>query len=77
MPSDKEILDTVVGGITIRDMKAMGFLALIANKLDGAPAYKAATVELQSIIGGGYYGSMPELEKCRLVRKLFELDITL
>lgn len=74
--TDKEILDTVLGGVTVRDMTAITFLGWMANKLNGAPAYKAANQELIGLIGQPpMSASMPDMEKCRIIRRLMEMDI--
>lgn len=73
--SDKEILDTITGGIAVRDMSGITFLGWLANKINGVPAYTAATQELRMAVSGGYFGTMPEAEKVRLVRKLIDLNL--
>lgn len=75
--SDKEILDYKIDeNITIRDISAMTFLAWLAGKLNGVQAYSAAAQELRMAVSGSVYGTMPELEKVRLVRKLLTLDVS-
>lgn len=73
--SDKEILDTNIGGQIIRNMSAITFIGWLAGKLNGLPAYKAATVELTALVSSPPLGSMPEGEKIKVVRKLLELDV--
>lgn len=76
--TDKEILDSVVGGMAIRDMSAMTFYGWMSDKLNGVPAYKAATQELVSLVSAPPMSRLvPELEKVRIVRKLLELDVKL
>lgn len=75
--TDKEILDYVLPGsnITVRDFPSLSFMSFIANKLDGLPTYKAATQELLGLVRSAPLGRMPDDEKVRILRKLFELDI--
>ena len=75
--SDKEILDFVVAGMTIRELGAMTFMAWILNKVSGAPTYRAATQELIGLASNPPIGKIPDEEKVRIVRKLLSLDITL
>jgi hypothetical protein len=75
--TDKEILDTNIGGITIRDITGLSFYSWVANKLDGAPTYKAATQELLALVRSAPMGTVPEEEKLRVCRKLLEIGITL
>ena len=74
---DKEILDFEMCGTTIRLIGSMSFMAWVANKLNGVPAYKAATQELLGLVKNAPIGRMPEEEKIRIVRKLLELDLQL
>lgn len=71
--TDKEILDFPIAGTTIRDFGSMSFMAWIANKIDGAPTYKAATQELLGLVRSAPLGKIPDEEKVRIMRKLFEV----
>lgn len=74
--TDKEILDMTLGGITVRDMSAITFLGWLAGKLNGVPAYKAANQELVGLISQPPISRvMPEMEKCRIIRQLIELEV--
>lgn len=73
--SDKEILDFSLSGTTIRDIGTMSFMAWAANKIDGAPTYKAATQELLGLVRNAPIGRISEDQKVGMVRKLLELDI--
>lgn len=75
--TNKDILDHPLGGTIIRDLGSMSFMAWVANKIDGAPAYKAATQELLGLVKNAPMGRMPDEEKVRIVRKLLELGISL
>ncbi len=75
--TDKEILDFPLANSTIRGIGSITFLGFIANKLNGVQTYKAATQELIALVSSPPIGKLPEGEKVRIVRKLFELDITL
>jgi len=69
--TNKEILDSVVGGIKLRDMSAITFLHYIAGKLNGVKTYTAANQELVMLVANPPMGRiMPEEEMCRLFRKL-------
>ena len=75
---NKDILDTVAGGIPIRDMSAITFVNWVSSKIDGMPAYKAATTELAALVAQPPMSRiMPDEEKCRIVRRLLELGVTL
>lgn len=74
--SDKDILDTMLGGITVRDMTPMTFLGWMADKLNGVSAYKAANQELIGMVANPPISRlMPDAEKCRIIRRLMELDV--
>lgn len=73
--SDKEILDYDMGGVIIRDMTGITFAGIIANKINGLPAYKAATQELVALVSSPPLGKIPELEKVKAIRKLLELEV--
>lgn len=73
----KDILDLPLGGTTIREMGSMSFLAWVANRIDGAPTYKAATQELLGLIRNAPIGKMADEEKIRVVRKLIELEVNI
>lgn len=75
--NNKEILDYPIAGTTIRDFGSMSFMAWVANKIDGSPTYKAATQELLGLVRNAPLGKIPDDEKIRIVRKMFELDIQL
>lgn len=75
--SDKEILDFKIGENSVRDIRAIPFQAWLLNKLNGVPAYTGAAQELLMAVSTSSGGSMPELEKVRLFRKLLALDVTL
>ncbi len=69
--TDKEILDSTLGGIVVREMTSITFLHWIAAKLNGVKTYSAANQELVMMIASPPMGRMmPEEEKCRLFRKL-------
>lgn len=69
--TDKEILDSTIGGVVMRDMSAITFLHYIAGKLNGVKTYTAANQELVMLVANPPMGRiMPEEEKCRLFRKL-------
>ena len=69
--TDKEILDSVVGGMIMRDMTAITFLHWISAKLNGVKAYSAVNQELIQLIANPPLGRiMPEEEKCRIFRRL-------
>ncbi len=73
---DKDLLDLVLGGLTVRDMSAITFLGWLSNKLNGAPTYKADTQELLAAVRGVPMGrNMADQEKVRLLRKLEALNI--
>lgn len=73
--TDKDILDYPLGGTTIRDLGAISFMGWVADKLNGLPAYKAATVELTALVSSPPLGKMPEGEKVKVIRKLLELEV--
>lgn len=74
--TDKEILDHELPGAgTIRTITAITFTGWLAGKINGLPAYKAATVELTALVSSPPLGTMPELEKVKVVRKLLELGV--
>jgi len=75
--SVKEILDYPLGGTTIRDVGSMTFMAWIANKLNGAPTYKASTQELLAMVRNAPMGKMVDEEKVRIVKKLLDVIETL
>jgi len=76
--TDKEILDTTVGGMLISDMSAITFLNMVADKLNGVPAYKAANQELLGMISNPPMSRLiADPEKCLIIRKLLELDVKL
>lgn len=76
--TDKEILDLEVGGMKISDMTAITFLNMMSDKLNGVPAYKAANQELLGLISNPPMSRvMADPEKCRIIRKLLELDVKL
>jgi len=69
--TDKEMLDSVLGGVVVRDMSAITFLHYIAAKLNGVKTYSAANQELIQLIANPPLSRfMPEEEKCRILRKL-------
>ena len=76
--TDKEILDSVVGGQSIKEMTAITFFAFLADKMNGLSTYTAANQELSLAIQNPpmtrFY---PEIEKVRLIRKLLSLGVTL
>lgn len=75
-PTDKEILDSVQGGMAIRDMGSMTFLHWLTGKLNGVKAYSAANQELIGLIRTPPLSrTMPDGEKCKIVRKLLEMEI--
>lgn len=74
--SDKEILDLELGGQTIREMTALSFLQWLAKKANGLPSYDAATQEIRlAATAVPMSRTMPDEEKCRLVRKLLALNV--
>lgn len=74
--SDKEILDHELPNAgTIRDITSITFVNWVAGKLNGLPAFKAATVELTALVSSPPLGSMPEGEKVKIIRKLLELEV--
>lgn len=74
--NDKEILDLVTGGQSIREMTAITFLGWMANKLDGVPTYRADTQELLMAVSQAPVSRfVPDDEKIRLIRKLLALNI--
>jgi hypothetical protein len=76
--TDKEILDTVTGGQTIKEMTAITFFAWLADKMNGLSTYTAANQELSlAILNPPMSRVYPELEKIRLVRKLLDLGVTI
>ena len=76
--SDKELLDTELGGITLRDMGAMTFMGWLANRLNGAQTYRAETQELLAAVSAPPMGRViGDGEKIRLVRKLLAINIPL
>ena len=69
--TDKEILNSTVGGMVLRDMTAITFLHWVAAKLNGVKAYSAANQELIQMIANPPLGrTMPEEEMCRIFRVL-------
>lgn len=70
--SDKEILDFDIGGTTIREIGSISFIGWVLNKVNGLPTYLAATQELLGLAKASPIGKMPEGEKVKIVRKLFE-----
>lgn len=76
--SDKDILDTMVGGVLLRSMTSLTFLGWISKKINGVPSYSAATQELIGAISHPPMSSaMSDEEKVRLCRKLEALNITI
>jgi hypothetical protein len=74
--TELEILDKVVGGMTIRDMPAMTFFQWIAKRLNDLPSYSAATVELTSLVTRPpMTRNYPDSEKIKLIRKMMSLNI--
>lgn len=67
----------MIGESTVRDITTVTFLGWLAGKLNGVQAYSAANQELRMAVSAPSYGSFPELEKVRLVRKLLSLDVTI
>lgn len=75
---DKEILDLVIGGMTVREMGAMSFLQWLSKKIDGVAAYRADTQEiLMAVSHPPMSSSFPDSEKIRLIRKLIALNIAI
>ncbi len=76
--SDKEILDYPLdkSGNIVRNMGSISFMAWVAKKIDGAPAYKGATQEILLRVANPTLGKMSEGEKIQIIRKLLELNIT-
>jgi hypothetical protein len=73
---DKELLDLKLGGVVMRDMTAITFLQYVANKVSGAPAYRAETQELLSAVSAAPMSrKMSDEQKISLIRKLQALDI--
>jgi len=76
--TDKEILDTEIGGRLIRDFSAIEFLGWVSSKMNGLATYTAANQELRLAVANPPMGRlMSDLEKCRIVRKLLTLNVTL
>ena len=75
--TDKEILDTSIGGQILRDMSGISFTGWVAGKINGLPAYKASVVELTALVKSPPLGRLPEEEKIKIVRKLIELEVPL
>lgn len=77
MDNELDILNTVVGGIKIKDMSAMTFIQIVAKKIDGMRAYSADVVELTSLVSSPPMGRfMPDEEKIRIVKKLIKHGAT-
>lgn len=77
--SDKEILDFIVPGsdTSVRDIGSISFMGWIISKINGLPTYQAATQELLGLAKSSPLGKIPEGEKVRLIRKLFEAGATI
>ena len=76
--TNKEILDhSPFGNISIREIGSMTFMSWVANKLNGAPTYKAATQELLALVKNAPIGKIPEGDKIKIVRKLLDLDVNI
>lgn len=75
--SDKQILDHVLSGTSIRDFGTMSFLGWVSGKINGLPAYRGATQELLGLLKAPPLGPMPEGEKVRIVRKLLDLEVNI
>lgn len=76
--TDKEILDMELGGQKVRDMTSTAFIGYIAGKIDGAPAYRASTVELTALVASPPISrAMPDEEKVRNIRRLLDIGIAL
>lgn len=76
--TDQQLLDYKIGGQVARDMTAITFLSIVAEKISGAPTYSAETQEVLSAVRGAPIGRvMADKEKVRLMRKLLVLNIML
>lgn len=72
--SDKDILDSVIGGIVLREMTGITFLHWVSAKLNGVKTYTAANQELIQLIKNPPLSRlMPEEEKLRIFKKLQEI----
>lgn len=75
---DKEILESIIGGITVREMTSLTFLQWVSSKMNGLNTYTGRNQELVAALSSPpLSGKMPESEKIRLVRKLLELGVEL
>jgi hypothetical protein len=76
--SDKEILDSVVGGYQLRHYTAVMFMSWVISKLDGMQTYRPETQELLIAARSAPSSrSMSDDAKVAIVRKLFALGVTL
>lgn len=71
-----EILETVCGGVKIKDMSAISFFGWLASKINGVSAVTAKAVEIRMAVANP--PMMPRLadgSKIAYVRKLLELGV--
>ena len=69
--SDKDILDSKLGGVVLRDMTSITFLHWLSGKLNGVKTYSAVNQELIGFIKNPPMSRvMPEEEKLRIIKRL-------
>lgn len=78
MNTEIDILNTVVGGMKIREMSAMTFLQYVAKKLNGVDAYSATSTELMMLVANPPMTRvMSDDAKLVIIEKLKKLNIDL
>jgi len=78
MKTDKELLETNLGGITLKEMTTLTFLGWVSNKLNGAERTSSVINELTALISNPPMSRMmPDDQKLDIIRKLNLLGINI
>jgi len=71
-----EILNSVMGGITLKDMSAISFFGFVADKLNGVDANTPECAELRMLVSNPPMSrKYPDDEKIKIIAKLKKLGV--
>lgn len=74
---NEDILGTIIGGISLRDMSGIQFYTWILKKIDGLQSKSPALSELAMLATGAVGKHLPDDAKLAIIKKLQSLEISI
>lgn len=75
--NEHETLDREVGGMKLRDMTAITFIAILAKRLNGINTYNSDAQALLGYVSNPPLGKMSDDTKIEIINRLEKLGLTI